>query len=450
MHIFVSYSRIDQPFVEDLVPLLREIYGLDNIWFDQNLHGGEKWWSEILRQIDRCDIFLYLLTNESVKSSYCQAEYREATRLRKLILPVQIRSKTRIPNGIREIQFVDLSGGLKDYKALNKLYAAITQISLNSPSPALSPVESQPTPTPKVEDAKATKLNRATLTMPQATIIGALITGILGLTGVIYANSARQSSVLEPATQPVTLVQTQTVTQTTSTPIAGFTPITQNTKWNPVHEMFDGVEMVLVPSGCFLMGSDDGLDDEKPTNRQCFNEPFWIDMTEVTNSQYGSSGNFQGDGRPRESVTWFEAVAYCNLREDRLPTEAEWEYAARGPSALVYPWGNTFVADYTTYGANSAETADVTSRPMGASWVGALNLSGNVREWVSSIYKPYPYDPTDGREIDGQADSVSPRGLRGGSWNAIPQVLRAGARGHYDPNSIVNGFGFRCARSYSP
>jgi hypothetical protein len=221
-------------------------------------------------------------------------------------------------------------------------------------------------------------------------------------------------------------------------------PVTSNAEWTPVIQEFDGVEMALVPAGCFMMG-EDGKGGE-----QCFEAPFWIDVTEVTNAQYGSSGRWSGDNLPRERVDWFDAVAHCEARGARLPTEAEWEYAARGPDGLVYPWGNEFVPDNVVYAGNSGgRTADVGSRPGGASWVGALDMSGNVWEWVSSVYEPYPYDPTDGREVDASSDSSSARGLRGGSWlDGFSNLLRGASRDRGNPSVVVGLDGFRCARSY--
>ena len=224
-------------------------------------------------------------------------------------------------------------------------------------------------------------------------------------------------------------------------------PVTRNTDWTPQYQTFNGYEMALVPVGCFMMGSNDGQDNEKPVNQQCFDQPFWIDRYEVTNKQYGSEGTFKGDNRPRESLTWFQARNFCVARAAQLPTERQWEYAARGPSNLVYPWGNDFVDDNVVHSSNSnSQTADVGSRPAGNSWVGASDLSGNVWEWVSSIYQPYPYNADDGREVDSDRTYVL-RVLHGGSWYVNEIDLRAADRYYYIPSITDYDVGIRCARS---
>ena len=258
-------------------------------------------------------------------------------------------------------------------------------------------------------------------------------------------------------TQP-TATNTDAPTPTNTTqPIAtisseiGFIPITRNEDWTPFEQEFDGVTMVLVPAGCFMMGSETGADNEKPVYEQCFDTPFWIDKYEVTQAQFAQFGGqkaneneFTGGNRPIERITWFEARNYCVLRGGRLPTEREWEYAARGPSNLIYPWGNDFVPDNVVYYSNSNnQTADVGSHPNGVSWVGALDMSGNVYEWVSSLYGAYPYDETD----ESVSDNNIARVLRGGSWDGNGFSERSVSRGANDPNIQYNIGGFRCVRS---
>jgi len=217
------------------------------------------------------------------------------------------------------------------------------------------------------------------------------------------------------------------------------------------------VPMALVPAGCFMMGSENGDEDEQPVHEVCFDAPFWIDVYEVTNEQFGSGrliygdGQFTGDDQPRDSLVWGGAEAHCRSRSTRLPTEAEWEYAARGPDGLVYPWGARFDADNAVYAANaSARTADVGSRPEGASWVGAYDMSGNVWEWVSDAYHTYFGDPqVNPVQLDGQGQV-----LRGGAYNDDDTNALRSANRYWEERGSASDQptsenGFRCARDFA-
>jgi formylglycine-generating enzyme required for sulfatase activity len=223
------------------------------------------------------------------------------------------------------------------------------------------------------------------------------------------------------------------------------TPVASNSDWTPVVQEFDGVEMVRVPAGCFEMGHEQGRRDERPTHEYCIEQPFWIDRYEVTNARYGSQGNFPGDDRPRENLTWFEARDHCAARGGRLPTEAEWEYAASGPDNLIYPWGGQLEGQFLVFDQNyNGETAEVGSKPAGVSWVGAYDMSGNVWEWVSSIYADYPYDPTDGRED--MNDAEARRVYRGGIGSYIDYGVGTATRFWKNPDERDWFIGFRCVR----
>ncbi len=195
-----------------------------------------------------------------------------------------------------------------------------------------------------------------------------------------------------------------------------------------------------------MMGSEDSRRDERPAHEQCFAQPFWIGKMEVTNAQFGSEGVFPGENRPRTNLTWTEARDFCASKGMRLPTEAEWEYAARGVDNLIYPWGNELDETRLVFDRNSNnQAADVGSIPEGASWVGALDMSGNVFEWVSSIYARYPFDPADGRE--NPDPTGTDRVFRGG----INSYIDFGVSGHIRFRLEAEGrdwfVGFRCARA---
>ncbi|MBK9746002.1 MAG: SUMF1/EgtB/PvdO family nonheme iron enzyme [Chloroflexi bacterium] len=267
--------------------------------------------------------------------------------------------------------------------------------------------------------------------------------------------------------------------------VATLTAIAILSEWEPVDMTDDfSVQMVLVPPGCFYMGSVAG-GNQQPVHIQCFDEPFWIDKYEVTNVQYrkltGSEppSVFDDDLNPVDSIDWFEARDYCQLRGARLPTEREWEYAARGPNSLTYPWGNEFIESAVVYNRPESagplpvlDTSGRALRPEGASWVGALDMAGNVWEWTSTRYDdllddsdqifdlqglyPYPYVEDDGRESDETYNEFvdripiyTTRVLRGGSYGDADHVLTSALRGWYSPHVTGSVTGLRCARSFS-
>ena len=205
-------------------------------------------------------------------------------------------------------------------------------------------------------------------------------------------------------------------------PLSVFPKVSRNSDWTPLVQEFNGALMALVPAGCL--------------EERCFNVPFWIDVYEVTNEQYGESGRFTGAQRPRELVTWYEAQAFCETRGARLPDEWEWEYAARGPDLLEYPWGNSFESDNVVRLYNNCNNGeqdgpcDVGSRPGNISWVGAYDMSGNIYEWTSSDRGP------------------TNKVLRGGSWVNYDELVSASFRFSDDPSFMFSHYGFRCVRSY--
>lgn len=242
------------------------------------------------------------------------------------------------------------------------------------------------------------------------------------------------------------------------------TPVSHNADWTPIERDFNGVTMVLVPAGCFQMGNDPDayywngssyVTNVPDGGEQCF-DAFWIDKYEVSQGQFSRLGGtkandngFTGANRPVEQITWQESRDFCvQKRGGQLPTEAEWEYAARGPLNWDYPWGNDWDESKAVWHRSSDDgTADVGSIPTGASWVGALDMSGNVWEWMHSVYADYPYVKGDGRENDRGNETSVLYALRGGSWDSdYAGYLRAASRLRF--LSWDYSVGFRCVLSY--
>ena len=226
-------------------------------------------------------------------------------------------------------------------------------------------------------------------------------------------------------------------------------------------------DMVFIPAGEFLMGS--GPDevrmmadvDEFPRRRMWLDD-FYIDVHEVTNAQYKVyvdsmkvdpppkwiNGNYGigEDGLPVVSLTWDEAAAYAKWIGKRLPTEAEWEKAARGTDGRTYPWGDNFDRIHAN---NGDHLMPIMSYPLGVSPYGAYDMAGNAAEWVDGAYAAYPRTDEDvlpkGVPDRREVFKDDRRVYRGGSWNTFPKYLRCANRESTSPNKRWVYIGFRCA-----
>lgn len=310
--IFVSYSRADRQFIDQFIPLIRRVYGSDSLWFDEDIHGGFDWWQSILDEIGKSDLFIYLISNESVESPYCQAEMREALRLNKRILPIIVRRlKPPYPGNIdpdlgaflRKTQYVDLSVGFHDPNVLSTLYAALTHLldhtppQLSIPSPPIS------TPEPIVTDKKKSRRALNLIYIVRGFVlfggITILLIGLLQsatppfdpLITIASTQYFTETYTPPPAVSP-TSISTLTATPTLSPEQIALIPIAHNNGWTLVEDKFNDIDMVLVPAGCFMMGRQDGLQREQPTEEFCFGigednlKPFWMSKFEISNAQY--------------------------------------------------------------------------------------------------------------------------------------------------------------------
>lgn len=237
-------------------------------------------------------------------------------------------------------------------------------------------------------------------------------------------------------------------------------------------------DMVLIPAGEFVMGSDD-VDASGKSQEFGFNEPmylsehpkhkvnlpaYYIDKYEVTNGKFKqflvNSGQYTpeqlqtiyerlkmtNDNLPVRIVTWFIAQQYCAAVEKRLPTEAEWEKAARGANGLEYPWGNEWHPDYLNAGEEEQDLMPVGSYEKGKSPYGVYDMAGNVMEWTADWYEPYP-----GSEYKSPFYGQKHKVVRGGGWGGvghyvIPYYFRTAYRYNYPPDKAFNDVGFRCAK----
>ena len=243
----------------------------------------------------------------------------------------------------------------------------------------------------------------------------------------------------------------------------------------------DGILLYYVPEGSFEMGSEGYTDEEVPVH-SVFLNAFWIDQTEVTNSQYAlflnemgnqEEGNLlwldenDGDSRihkldgfyqadtglenhPVVEVTWFGASAYCTWAGGRLPTEAEWEKAAGGGQGLIYPWGAEIDCEHAQYkGCEPGGTREVGSLPASVSPFGALDMAGNVREYTADWYNPDYYKVSAVENPLGPEFS-STRVTRGGTFQDEATDLRLSKRTSANPGGSDPAIGFRCVMDAVP
>ncbi len=237
----------------------------------------------------------------------------------------------------------------------------------------------------------------------------------------------------------------------------------------------DGMVMSYVPAGTFLMGTDQNdlqaQDDEVPAHAVTL-DGFWIDQTEVTNAQYAGCveagacqppfkpvferhiGYFADSDKaqfPVIYVSWLQSKEYCVWVGGTLPSEAQWEYAARGPESHVYPWGSSSPRpDLLNHGRLINDPVAVGSYPDGASWIGALDMAGNVYEWTADWYGRYTSEPQQNPQ---GPDKGIGHVLRGGSWFDRDEFVRAANRyaireayrDYTAPTGYGFNIGFRCA-----
>jgi formylglycine-generating enzyme required for sulfatase activity len=220
-------------------------------------------------------------------------------------------------------------------------------------------------------------------------------------------------------------------------------------------------EWVTVPEGEFLMGSGNSS-VEKPIHR-VYLSAYQITRHLVTNVQYElfvkatsyDAPNHWKDGKipagkenhPVVNVSWTDIQSFCAWAGVRLPTEAEWEKAARGTDGRKYPWGNEPpTMELCNFGKNVGDTTPVGSYPAGASPYGVLDMAGNVWEWVNDWYDKEYYSVSPAKNPRGPATGEY-RVLRGGSWNRSDFDVRSAYRNYFIPDSWFNYFGIRCVRS---
>ena len=497
-HIFISYSHKDKKYVHKLQAALQE-EGFE-VWIDDRIDYGTEWPKVIQRRLDECDAFIVVVSENAYQSEWVQNEVTRASRKKKPFFPLLLQGEPWL--SVEARSYVDVTDGSlpdeKFYRGLSlvsprkKLQQTIAEEPKSQP-PARRQVSIPPSAQIRKPKEKAARPTLRPYGIG-AVILLVAIFGMFGINSLMKNVGETPSQTREPVAEvfptgtkpiPINTIDVPTITptpfQSLDAPI--ITPTPQFGIGSTIVSEIDGMVMVYVSEGEFTMGSDaDSAFSEcqkfKPDCQRDWyvaSDPlhivhldaFWMDQTEVTNEMYAkcvdahvcippsqtkshTRYSYYGDPEfgnyPVIYVDWSMAKNYCEWAGRRLPTEAEWEKAARSTNASIYPWGNEApkknLLNYKW--TEAGDTTEVGSYPKGVSPYGMLDMAGNVSEWVSSLYLAYPYSTNDGREDESASGS---RVLRGGGWNHIEPFVFSFGRSGNNPTESGNTSGFRCASS---
>ena len=488
--IFLSYSHKDKVFAKKIATDLKKA-GYKVWWDISAIEGGDRWAKEIQDGINGSDILALIVSPSSIISEWVEKEFIFASRRGMKIVPL-LYAHCELPIWLLNLQYIDLIGDENYAQNFQQVIESFEKYGRREgDAKALPPKKNTP-----ISGISSSWLLLSIITIlivllgAYFTFLQPQVTPAIQPTNTKIALSTKTNIPISTATEtntsiPVTETKTGMPTlkptgvdeetpipsQTaTRTPAPSETPTLDGLA--PVKTDASGAEMLLVEAGTFLMGSDASAADEKPAHIVNLSD-YYIDKYEVTNADYKICVDSLACSLPKTTtfyissiyrnhpvvfVNWEKASEYCEWRDARLPTEAEWEKAARSSETLNYPWGNVFNGNALnfcdlecsydwadkSYRDRYTMTAPIGTYPDGASAYGVFDMAGNVSEWVADWYADdyYPNSPT--------LDPLGPesgiyRVLRGGSWYDRKLNLRTFKRIQLRPNVSYNYTGFRCA-----
>ena len=463
-HIFVSYSHKDTGYAHALADNLQSM-GF-NVWIDGRLDYGSQWPHEIQAQLDSCDAFIVIMTPRAFASEWVQSELQRAKRKLKPIFPMLLEGDEPWLS-VESTQFYDVRGEkLPDAK----FYSAIRRVvSVSQNDTTLHYVKGKVKPAPSSGSVKP-KISTEII----IALIGAVVTIVTACATIIGGPLIQKWLSSSSIPDPVVTVTATSESLLPFDPSVGVPSVIPDST---------NVPMVLIPEGQFTMGSDadDALaecqkyssdcdrsyyEDEEPPHTVSLSA-FYIDKYEVTNALYADCvnagacrpptetssdtrpsyyGNSEFDNFPVIYVDWNMAKTYCEWRGARLPTEAEWEKAARGTNGRTYPWGEELDKIYANYNIDIGDTTAVGSYEIGKSPYGVYDMAGNVWEWVADRYSDTYYQDSPLSNPLGP-DSGQERVVRSGSWYDPAYLIRTSVRNRFNSTFVDNNFGIRCSRS---
>ncbi|MEZ4667416.1 MAG: SUMF1/EgtB/PvdO family nonheme iron enzyme [Anaerolineae bacterium] len=490
MRLFISYARVDKPFCQQIVDTLVDVH---EVWYDHRIAAGQRWWEEILKRLTWCDGFVYLLSRESVTSEYCKKEFAIAQSLNKHIFPVLIHSACPIPDGLKAIQYADLSNGL-DVKAVKQLLNAIHLAerephltTVQTTTSVLVNAQNVPTVDPaNVIDEAAEALDnnnfdRAVYLLKTAQENG-YVSKFVDLDAVIQEaeEALERQSYLRNAEREyrpiVALVKRQ---RTFHIGCKAFLAFRRDyPDYDPENMASVCFASVLpVPEWCNVPAGEVVI--ERDRRRVIYHvDSYKISKFPITNAQYQVfidapdgyttdkwwtflpeaaewhkahaeplQSKFAEKDFPRANVCWYEAMAFCNWLSEKtnlkitLPSEQQWQRAAQGDTSHRYPWGNKF--DKTRCNTSEAgikTTTPVSKYPEGASPFGVCDMAGNVWEWC--LTKQTTQSPASNTNGSGNTPKTTYI-VRGGSFLGSAERARNGFYFKMDPVYRYFTIGFR-------
>ena len=486
-NIFLSYSRKDKDFAKKVAEDLEEA-GHDVWWDITDIDGGDRWAKEIQEGLNQSQILVLIVSSNSVVSEWVEKEFLYASSRNMKIVPL-IYEHCDLPIWLLNLQYIDISGENYDIN-FQQILEACEKFGRRSGDAKASPSKIS---------ARLTHISPYWLLLLISTFLAIIVTVLLTSPSVkpvaptptssntsiptssntstpipTDTNTHTSTPTIEKGTKTPTPTDEATETlvpsQTSAPPSPSETPTFIGLA--PAKTDTSGAEMLLVKAGTFFMGKDTSETDERPAHIVNLDD-YYIDKYEVTNADYKVCVDELACDLPKTTtfyvsptyrnhpvvfVSWENAVAYCEWREARLPTEAEWEKAARGTDAHNYPWGNEFDGDALNFcdveceyswadkGARDyyTTTAPVGLFPKGASVYGVLDMAGNIAEWVADWYAEDYYENSPILNPLGP-ESGTYRVLRGGSWYHRKYDVRTFKRDKLRPNVAYNYTGFRCA-----
>ena len=445
-HVFISYSHRDTEYAHALAAHLQE-KGFE-VWIDERLDYGAQWPQELQKQLDTCSAFVLIMSPRSYASDWVQSELQRARRKGKPLFPLLLEGDEPWLS-VESTQYYDVRGGkLPDAK----FYAALER-ALSAPGrPVEKPVHVPISP-------MAAKRN-------PGIILGVVGAGALLLILAVTVPRLVSAPSSEPETSPAAISSAEIEGNPTFAP-------PESTESDSPADFIDsrGVPMRFVPAGNFIMGNEASQYPEERPVHTVYLDDFYIDKFEVTNALYAecvdegacqppnetgsfTRASYYGDpvyaDYPVVYVEWEEANAYCRWRGMKLPTEAQWEKAARGTDGRLYPWGNNIDQTYANYNEYVGDTTRVGSYETGKSIYNVYDMSGNAWEWVADWFSNTYYLDTPLTNPTGPV-SGEYRVLRGGSWHDQAETVTASSRGWSQLEYFYNvDFGFRCAMDGRP